>query len=287
LKKRIKFGIISSLVVLNIFVFNRTLKAFRPKLIVSFLDVSQGDASIIEFPGREVCIVDGGRCSDYADYGKRVVVPFLRLKGIKSINTIIVTHPDVDHYGGLISVVENFKVGELLINGSPKVTFLYNKLLEKAENKGIPIYKISSGDVIWIGGYPLYVLNPPRHRDLEFLSSNENSIVFKFGYGDVTFLFTGDFQNRIIELPSILLQSTVLKFPHHGARLYDEWGFLSAVHPEITTISVGRDNQFGHPVRENIQVLKHLGSQVYRTDTDGAITLTSDGKTVRTIRMIQ
>ena len=141
--------------------------------------------------------------------------------------------------------------------------------------------------MIWIGKYPLYVLNPPGHRDLEFLSSNESSIVFKFGYGDVTFLFTGDFQNRIIELPSIFLQSTVLKFPHHGARLYDERGFLSAVHPRITTISVGRRNPFGHPVRENIQVLKHLGSQVYRTDTDGAITLTSDGKTVRTIRMIR
>ncbi|MBA7596335.1 ComE operon protein 3 [subsurface metagenome] len=285
--KRVKFLIFASLVILNIIVFTKVWRIYHPVLTVDFLDVSQGDASVIEFPNNEVCIVDGGRRSDYVDYGERVITPFLRSKGIKNVSAVIVTHPDVDHYGGLITVVENFNVKKLLLNGSPKVTFLYRKLLDTAKNSGVPVYNIHRGEVIWIGDYPLYVLNPPILKGMEFLPSNEGSIVFKFGYGDITFLFTGDFSNRIVKLPSLFMHSTILKFPHHGARFSDERGFLSAVNPEITTISVGKDNRYGHPSKEGIAILDSLKSQIYRTDEDGAIILRTDGKTVRIAKTIK
>lgn len=276
--KRIKFFIYASLIILNICIFTEVWKISHPFLTVNFLDVSEGDASVIEFPDNKVCIIDGGKRNDYVDYGERVITPFLRSKGLKRINTIIATHPDVDHYGGLITVIENFDVGKLLINGSSKITFLYKKLLDTAKARGVPVYNIHRSEVIWLGDYPFYVLNPPELKNIDFLPSNEGSIVFKFGYGAQTFLFTGDFSNRILKLPSTLIPSTILKFPHHGARFSDERQFLSTVSPEITTISVGKDNRYGHPAEENISILDSLRSKVYRTDESGAIILKTDGK---------
>ena len=285
-QKRFKFFIFTSLVIANIFIFGKVWNISHRELKVDFLDVSQGDASIIEFPNSEICIVDGGRRSDYVDYGEKVLTPFLRSKGIKRINTIIATHPDVDHYGGLITVLENFKVDKLFLNGSSKMTFLYRKMLDTAKERGVPIYNIHKSETIWLGDYPLYVLNPPVLKGF-VLPSNEGSIVFKFGYGAQTFLFTGDFSNKILKLPSILMASTVLKFPHHGARFGDERRFLSNVHPEITSISVGKDNPYGHPTKENIAILDSLKSRIYRTDRDGAIILKTDGKEIWVKTMIK
>jgi len=285
-KKKIKFSVFAFLVILNIIIFTGLWKIGHPRLIVDFLDVSQGDAAVLEFPNNEICIIDGGRCSEYIDYGERVLTPFLRSRGIKRINTVIATHPDVDHYGGLITLLENFNVEKLLINGALKTTFLYRKLLDTAEDRGVPVYNIHRGEVIWIGGYPLYVLNPPILEEIE-LPSNEGSIVFKFGYGNITFLFTGDFSNKFLKLPSLFMPSTVLKFPHHGARFSNARQFLSMVHPEITIVSVGRDNPFGHPAEECINILDSLKTQIYRTDKEGAIILRTDGKIVIVEEMIK
>jgi len=284
--KRIKFIVFASLLVLNIFVFSKVWSICHPVLSINFFDVSEGDASFLEFPNGVCCLVDGGRRSAYVDYGEKVITQFLHSKGINKINTVIATHPDVDHYGGLIAVIENFQVDRLLINGSEKLTFLYTKLLETAKKKEVPVFNIHRGEVLWIGYYPLYVLNPPILKGCN-LPSNEGSIVFKFGYGDITFLFTGDFPNRILKLPSALLPSTVLKFPHHGARLTDEREFLSVVHPEVTTISVGEGNFYGHPAKENLAILDSLKSKVYRTDRDGAIIFRTDGKEIWTKTMVK
>ena len=285
-RKRVKFVIYLVLFLLNTVIFLRIWRMYHPLLTVYFLDVSEGDASVIEFPDNKICIVDGGRRSDYVDYGKKVLMPFLHSKGIVKINTVIATHPDVDHYGGLITVLENFKVDKLFINGSSKTTFLYRKLLKTAKDKGIPIYVVHTGETIWCGYYPFYILNPPILKGMD-LSSNEGSIVFKFGYGEETFLFTGDFSNRILKLSSDLLSSTVLKFPHHGARFGDEREFLSSVHPELTTISVGRNNRYGHPAEENIAILDSLKSRIYRTNRDGAIIFKTDGERIWTRTMVK
>lgn len=285
-KRRVKFIVFASLIIANIFVVSRLYHLFNPQLTIDFLDVSQGDASVIEFPGKQVCVIDAGKRSYFIDYGERVLTPFLRSKGVKTINTVIATHPDVDHYGGLITVLKNFSVKKLMINGSSKRTYLYEKLLETAGNKGIPVYNIHRGEVLWIGDYPFFVLNPPILRGLN-VPSNEGSIVLKFGYGDYSFLFTGDYPNRIFKVPPDLLDSDILKFPHHGAQFSNPRSFLTKVTPEITTISVGKDNPFGHPVRENIDILDSLGSQIYRTDRDGAIIIRTDGKTIDVEKIVE
>ena len=287
LKRKLTFFIVALLLVFNIFIFTKVWKTYHPRLTVYFLDVGQGDAAVIEFPGKEVCIIDGGRRSNFIDYGERVIIPFFCSRGISHIHTIIATHPDVDHYGGLISVIEHFPVGKLLVNGSSKESFLYKKLLITAQEKGTPVYTVGRGDVLRVGQHKMYVLNPPSVDFVDILPTNEGSIVLKFGYGKVTFLFTGDFPNKVLKLPHSCLSSTVLKFPHHGASFFELATFLRTVRPEIATISVGRDNPFGHPKGENIQMLKQSGCQVYRTDTDGAITLITDGKTIRTTLMIR
>jgi competence protein ComEC len=279
-KTKIKLLVYTVLITSNIVVLNRVYHVYHPRTVVHFLDVGQGDASVIEFPGRELCVVDGGRRSFYSDYGEMVVKPFLLSKGISHIHTVIATHPDVDHYGGLITLVEEFSVGRLLINGVLKKSALYTRLLSTAQKRDVPVFTIHSGEVVKVGEWPLYILNPPISGEGEYLPSNESSIVFKFGHGDISFLFTGDFSNEIFEIPPSLLPATILKYPHHGARFNRERDFLNSVNPQIASISVGKDNPFGHPSRSGILILDSLHTTIYRTDRDGAVRVETDGKNI-------
>jgi competence protein ComEC len=277
---RRKFAVLVVMLLLsiNVALYARLWSSFHPRMQFHFLDVGQGDAIVMEFPDRSVMVVDGGSRNAFVDYGERVLLPFLRSRGIRKIHTVVATHADVDHYGGLLSLLEHMDVGCLLVNGEEKESALYRSLLGLAKKKAIPIFCVHRGQVIHIGSIPLFVLHPPCSVCPHAASSNERSIVLKCGYGSVRFLLAGDYPNDCTPIPSWALRSEVLKFPHHGASLKEVRRFVKHVGPQVTVISVGEGNPFGHPDPANRSVLRSCGSSLYRTDERGAISIWSDGR---------
>jgi competence protein ComEC len=281
-RRRIVTLSVMALLSLNVIVYARLWNSFHPRMYVHFLDVGQGDAMVVEFPDGKTAVIDGGTRNAFVDYGERVLLPFLRSKGIRKLHTVVATHPDVDHYGGLLSLLEEMEVGCLLVNGEHKPSMLYRALLETAKKRAIPVFAVHRGQVVHVGITPLYVLHPPSYSHHRVPSSNERSVVLKCGYGTTSLLLTGDYANGFMPIPSWCLGSTVLKFPHHGAPLAGVYGFVNDVKPRISVISVGKGNPFGHPHPLNQHVLMLQGSSVYRTDRQGAISIGADGSTTVT-----
>ncbi|MBI5826322.1 MAG: DNA internalization-related competence protein ComEC/Rec2 [Deltaproteobacteria bacterium] len=247
------------------------------RLKVTFISVGQGDSALIEFPDGETMIVDGGgrHGNDY-DIGEGVVAPFLWSKKIKKIDYMVLSHAQLDHMGGLKFLAENFKVGEFWWNNDGDLGGL-GEALSRAD---VVVKTVdSSTGAVDVGGALVEVENPPG--DLRF-DQNDNSVVLRVGYGDRSFLFTGDIGAQAEEgLSRRDISSTVLKAPHHGSRWSSTSGFLRKAAPSYVVVSAGRDNVFGFPHEEALKRYDEAGAKVYRTDVDGAVAMTTDGKDLR------
>ncbi|MEK6713909.1 MAG: DNA internalization-related competence protein ComEC/Rec2 [Nitrospirota bacterium] len=262
---------------------------------VTFLDVGQGDSALIEFPGREIMIVDGGGTfSGTFDIGRSVVAPYLWNKGVRTIDYMVLSHPQTDHAEGLVYLLDKFHVGEVWTNGmkSP-ATYLFDRIIQ---DKGIRHLKVNRNmeDKI-IGGCRIHILNPPLLLSESQISnsklSNDLSVVMRVACKDKSFLFTGDIEaGRMREISSgnSFLNSSVIKVPHHGAKGSVENSFISSVNPDIAVISAGYQNSYRHPSPEAISAYNEIGAAIYRTDLDGAVILeTGNGKTeIRTYNEI-
>lgn len=268
----------------------------RAPLRVTFLDVGQGDAAVIEGPTGRVAVIDGGGRpgTDEAfgdDPGSRVVVPFLRSRGISAVDLLVPTHPDDDHAQGLNAVTTRLGVRAALVCGYPGPSAPYTRLLARLRARRVPLYVARRGQRIDLGGGArLEVLAPTDRPILSGRSvTNDNCTVLRLVYGRARFLFTGDAEAE--EEADILhsgadISADVLKVGHHGSRWSTSPPFLAAVRPAIAVISVGASNTFGHPHREVLERLAGAGARVYRTDRQGAITIETDGERihVRTAR---
>ena len=253
-------------------------------LRITVLDVGQGDAIFIACPNGRTLLVDGGIRSPFYDAGARVIVPFMRAKGYRRVDTIIVTHPDLDHYGGLRAVVESVDVGVVLSSGVGSESRSYRAWREAVDRRGIPYRAVAKGDTLAaLGGVRGFFLHP----DPLFLSgpaksdANEVSVVLRLSYGAFSMLLTGDIEEKgeaaTVHRPSTL-RSTVLKSPHHGSRSSSGTAFLNAVDPEAVAVSAGMYNAFGHPSPEVIERYRRRGAEVFRTDQGGAVMIRSDGR---------
>ena len=274
------------LVVLSVLVFCYGLLPDRA-LEITVLDVGQGDAIFIACPNGRTLLVDGGSGPPAYDAGARVIVPFLRAKGHRRVDTIIVTHPHLDHYGGLSAVVESVDVGEIVSSGVGSKTGAYRAWRETVAQHGIPYRAVAKGDTLAaLGGVRGVFLHP----DPLFLSGatennpNEVSVVLRLSYGTFSMLLTGDIEEkaenavvRMIRAPAAL-KSTVLKSPHHGSSTSSGTAFLNAVDPEAVAVSAGMYNTFGHPSIITLEEYRRLGAAVYRTDRGGAVIVRSDGR---------
>jgi len=255
----------------------------QQKVIVTILDVGQGDAIVVELPNRKVYLIDGGGAAIRPrqtwqkkekpfDAGQNIIIPFLKSKGINQIEQMIVTHGDLDHIGGLSSIIQAVRVRSILVNGVPPSSQEEEDLFKLIERKEIPIHKVYKGlrwsdnkNVVWT------ILNPnPNHH---LTSDNNNSIVFLLEAWGFRLLFTGDLEaegeNSI--LPYIIEKVDVLKVAHHGSQTSTTDDWVKQVHPTISVISVGRKNRFGHPHLEPLERLASIGSHIERTDQNGAI----------------
>ena len=242
-------------------------------LRVYFLDVGQGDSSLILFHDKAV-LIDAGEI----DQGSRVVAD-LRSLGVHRIDLLVASHPHSDHIGGMQDVLAAFPVGEVLDSGMPSTSALYEHFLETVDMKNIPYIVADGGRTVDLDpALQVLVLSPPKDRIGEDL--NTNSIVLRMSYGNVSFLFTGDAGNAA-ESPLMKtgypLQSTVLKVAHHGSSDASSREFIARVRPEVAVISVGKDNPYGHPHQETLDTLAALVPSLYRTDRDGTILIRSDG----------
>lgn len=266
-----------------------TWRHCRPRpLVVTVLDVGQGDSLVIQSPTGRTVLVDGGSHDRMnTGVGQRVIVPYLRQAGVTKLEAILLTHRHEDHVNGTPSVLLEVPTARLLDPQGPPGEFTdYEGVRALARRQGLVVARLRRGAVLNLGGGArLWVLWPPEQwvegtRDDE----NNNSLVLKLTYGRTSFLLTGDLEDegeRHLLGYHDDLRSTVLKAGHHGGRGTTSQAFLDAVQPRICVISVGRHNRFGHPAAETLQRLGHTRVRIYRTDYDGAVTFRSDGTHLR------
>jgi competence protein ComEC len=249
-------------------------------LTMSFIDVGQGDSILVILPNTKTLLIDGG---ERQSSGK--VLSTLQEYGLSYIDVIVATHPHADHIGGLIDVINNVNVGQVLDSGQVHTTQTFEDLLDAIYNKQIPLRSVSEGESVNLDPtVKIDVLNPPAstpngsNNEAEF---NDNSVALKLTYGNFSALLTGDVEERnearLVFKNATILDADVLKAGHHGSRTSSSLAFLNAVAPEVVIISLGAGNSYGHPHQEALDRISASGAQyLHRTDIDGTITLISD-----------
>ena len=232
------------------------VRVINPTLKIYFIDVGQGDCTLIITPKDKKILIDGGE-------GKNeILLPYLLDRGINKIDYIIISHFDSDHCNGLIEVMEKIKVGKVIVSKQPEESEEYRNISEIIKQKNIEAYVVKAQDRITIEK-DLYIniLNPAGK--LEFKDLNNNAIVAKLIYKNFSMLFTGDIEKaeeNIAQKYKNNLKSTILKVAHHGSKTSTNEEFLKYVEPQIALIGVGENNKFGHPNQQTIEKLKNIRS---------------------------
>jgi len=299
MQKKVIVSIAVFLFFLNILCWNEVFALQQTQdLRVDFLDVGQGDSVFIETPEGHQILIDGGPGS--AVLGKlSKVMPFWD----KTIDLVILTHPEADHMQGILAILQRYKVDNFLWTGVIK-NDAENKqlavLLEKAQEpkssflavlsgaEGTKIVTVSAGQKIKAGKVLIDILYPFKSLAGKELknTSNDTGIVSKIIFGSNSFLFTGDISSaaeKELVNSGKDISSDVLKVAHHGSKYSTSDAFLSAVKSEIAVISVGAKNTYGHPTPEVLQRLEKSGIKVLRTDKDGDVDFVSDGENIKLI----
>jgi competence protein ComEC len=283
-KPRLRFSIkwlILPLLIVAILVWSVVLTTPDDKLHVSFLDVGQGDAILIQTPNRQNILIDGGPDPQKISLELSKKLPFWD----RTIDLVVCTQPHADHVTGLVEVLHRYKVGQALEPGVSYNSSIYQEWCNIVEDKGIEYNIACAGQEIDLGnGVKLEVLNPPEGL-FEGTSHDvdNNGLVLRLSWSSVSFLFTADIREEAeFELigQRVNLKSTVLKVAHHGSETSTTSQFLAIVDPEVVVISVGEYNTFGHPSPEVVaRLINSVGEDnVYRTDEDSTIELITDGE---------
>ena len=259
---------------------------------VTMIDVGHGNAALMELPEGYNILIDGGGFSDNSifDTGARIVAPFLWQKKIKTVDTLVLSHPNSDHLNGLIYIAQHFNVKNVWTNNQATDTFAYQKFMEtiKKNNIHMPEYKEIVG-IRHINGVRLDICYPPedfieRRKKETWRDLNNNSLVLKASFGAKSFLFPGDIQTRAeYELAAIAgddLKSTVLLAPHHGSKTSSSERFIEKVDPEVIIISCGWRSRFGFPHPSVVKRYEEKGCRILGTARNGAIAMSTDGQTL-------
>jgi competence protein ComEC len=252
------------------------------RLHVTFLDVGQGDAIFARFPGGGSLLVDSGGLASGGsfDIGDRVVAPVLRRQNLRRLGTLALTHGDADHLGGAGAIVREFRPWDVW-EGVPVPPFVPLQTLSATARLASSRWTtLQAGDHLSIDDVSV-VAHHPEPPDWERQDvRNDDSIVLELRWRDVSVVLTGDIGRAVEERIAARFAPAplrVLKVPHHGSATSSSESFLRALSPPVAVISVGRGNPYGHPVPVVLQRYQNIGTEIFRTDRDGAIELTSDG----------
>jgi competence protein ComEC len=260
---------------------------FDPDLRVTFLSVGEGDSAVVRFPGSRVMVIDAGGSYGGFDAGERIVAPYLWSQKILHVDYLVLSHPDLDHFGGLDFLAMNFAPRAFWTTGVPSPDVSYVRLMDDLARAKIPIVQVGArAPIESIGNVAIASLNGDAGIAR---TSNNSSIVLRFSFGGASLLFTGDLESageRAIVANGGKLHATMLKVPHHGSATSSTAAFVAAVHPEAAVISDGYLNNFHFPAEAVVQRYVDEGAIVMRTDRDGAVMVdaTANAMTVRTFR---
>jgi competence protein ComEC len=265
-------------------------RIWNDDLRVTYLDVGQGNAALLQLPGGYTALIDGGGFSDNSvfDMGARVIAPFLWRNKIRTIDALILSHPNSDHLNGLIFIAQHFNVKTIWSNGESKTTLGYKRLRKVVAEKHLflPDFKQMPRKRL-INGVEFLFLYPPadfldkKKAGQKWRNANNNSLVIKVSFGRVSFLFPGDItakaEKELVHLSGADLASDVLLVPHHGSRSSSSRSFLIKVKPDVAVISAGWKNRFRFPHSTVLEAYQERGCRILRTDRNGAIMLKTDG----------
>jgi len=240
------------------------------ELKVHFIDVGQGDSILIDLGETEVLIDGGGKSPGVDTYLKGYVDGALEV--------MIATHPHADHIGGLIAVLDAFEVKEIWLNSDTSTSKTFQEFMNRVNAEGASINEALRGQSLTAGNLTFLILHPVKPL---IDDTNNNSIVMRFSYGNVDFLFTGDAEKEAeasILGAGLMVQAEILKVGHHCSKTSSSPQFLNTVKPQLAIYMAGKDNRYGHPHRETITALTQVGAQIYGTDINGTITVTTNGE---------
>ncbi len=247
-------------------------------LDIHVLSVGQGDAILLQTPGGRWSLVDGGPRTAGFDAGARVILPFLRRRGVRELDVVVVSHGDADHLGGIPSVLEHVDAELVLEPGQALGTALYLEYLALVDARGLAWRAARAGDSITLGDLSIAVLHPAADWLKDEFEPNENSVVLHVRYGCFDALLVGDAGLPVEqELLSSAPEVEVLKVGHHGSASGTTGAWLDALRPRVAVISVGR-NRYGHPAPDVLARLAARDVQVWRTDRGGVVTIRTDGR---------
>lgn len=256
-------------------------------LEINFVDVGQGDCTLIRANGKSILVDAGGSKDEKSfDVGKNTVFPYLLDRGIVSLDYVIVSHFDSDHCQGFNFILKNMKVKTAIICNIGQESEEYNHFVILAKENKTKIRYVQKGSIIKLGKNKIIeILYPDKNEKINDNAKNNNAIVFKLTWNKFSMLFTGDIEEKaerkILEMyknKEEKLKSNILKVAHHGSKSSTMQEFLEIVKPSLALIGVGENNNFGHPNDMVLNRLEQSGCKTYRTDMLGEITITSNGK---------
>jgi competence protein ComEC len=245
----------------------------EPRLKMTFIDVGQGDATLLELPGGETILIDGGD----EGFGKSAVLPVLEQVDIEEIDLVVLSHPHADHCGGLDEVIAEFPVHQIWENGETGFSRAYFDFVGTYQSEEVPVMIPPQGYTRRFGEVTLTVLN----REEGYSAMNNDSLVVMVSYGHIHILFTGDIEaeeSRDLVLDyGTSLRADLVKVPHHGSGNCD-LTFVETVHPKFAVVSVGLDNSYGHPSEWILAAYRNRGAKVCLTSLAGDVTASTDGE---------
>ena len=251
--------------------FDNVITTPKGTLAVHFLDIGQGDSIFIELPNSQTMLVDAGE-----NYYGEGIINYIYDCGYEKLDYLVATHPHSDHIGSMSYIVRHMDIDAVYMPKVSTTTKTYENLLDSISNKGLKIKTAMAGTrILDIDELEIDILAPVEIYEDDL---NNCSVILKITYKDRSFLLTGDAEKKEFEDVYLDMSADVLKVAHHGSSTSTTEEILEKIKPEIAVISLGEDNEYGHPHKSTLKLLNNIECDIYRTDEDKTVKISTDGE---------